>query len=167
VVGTPYEFAPRASDADGDALEFSVSNLPPWAQFNTTTGRLSGVPGPSDTGNYSSIAISVSDGKLRATLPAFAISVEREAVETATLKWKPPTRNKDGSKLKDLAGFRVYYGQDSSNLASRVEIPEPHIKKASIEELTPGTWYFAVTAYNAAGLESSFSNIVSKTILGR
>jgi Putative Ig domain len=163
-VGKPYEFAPQASDTDGDALEFSVSNLPPWAQFNTTTGRLSGIPGQIDIGKYSSISISVSDGKLSATLPEFAISVENQAVGWARLKWKAPTRNEDGSKLRNLAGFRIYFGQDSSNLASRVEIPHPHVKTARIEELTQGTWYFAVTAYTTAGIESSLSMIVSKTI---
>lgn len=165
-VGERYEFKPHASDADGDALEFFVSNLPSWAQFDMATGRLSGTPGRGDIGNYSSITISVSDGKLSATLPAFAISVANEGSGSgsATLTWKAPKRNEDGSKLKNLAGFRVYYGQDSSNLVYHVEIPERHIKTVTIEQLTQGTWYFAVTAYTTAGLESSFSEVVSKTI---
>jgi hypothetical protein len=159
-----YEFAPQASDSDGDSLEFSVSNPPSWAQFNTTTGRLSGIPALGDIGDYSSIMISVSDGKLDAALPAFAISVENEAAGSATLNWKAPTRNVDGSKLEDLAGFRIYYSQDPSNLVSHVEIPEPHTQRATIEGLVHGTWYFAVTAYTTAEIESSTSEIGSKKI---
>jgi hypothetical protein len=33
-----------------------------------------------------------------------------------------------------------------------------------VDNLTPGTWYFAIKAVTSAGLESSLSNIVSKTI---
>jgi hypothetical protein len=169
VVGKSYEFLPQAADADGDPLEFSGNNIPTWAQFDRATGRLSGTPDRSDIGSYASIAISVSDGRLSATLPVFAISVEAEDEDedvpgSARLKWKAPSHNEDGSKVRNLAGFRIYYGQDPSNLANRVEIPAPNIKKATIEELTEGTWYFAVTAYTTSGLESDFSTIASKTI---
>jgi len=34
----------------------------------------------------------------------------------------------------------------------------------SIRNLAPGTWYFAVVAYNTQAIESTFSNLVSKTI---
>ena len=33
-----YEFLPQASDADGDALEFSISRKPAWAKFDPTSG---------------------------------------------------------------------------------------------------------------------------------
>ena len=61
--GTAYTFTPSASDADGDALTFSIQNKPSWATFSTSTGRLSGTPAASDAGTTSSIVISVSDGK--------------------------------------------------------------------------------------------------------
>ena len=33
-----------------------------------------------------------------------------------------------------------------------------------VENLTSGTWYFAVVAVNASGVSSSLSNVGSKTI---
>jgi hypothetical protein len=72
---TPYAFAPVATDPDGQALTFSIVNKPSWAVFNTSTGALSGTPGSANVGTYSSIVISVSDGSLSASLPAFAITV--------------------------------------------------------------------------------------------
>ena len=39
-----YSFTPTASDPNGDALTFSITNTPPWATFNTSSGRLSGTP---------------------------------------------------------------------------------------------------------------------------
>ena len=45
-----------------------------------------------------------------------------------------------------------------------LDLPNPGLASAVIENLSPATWYFAVKAYNAANAESSFSNIASKTI---
>ncbi len=70
-----YSFSPDASDADGDDLTFSISNKPSWATFDTTKGILYGSPSESQTGTYSGIVITVTDGELSAALPSFAISV--------------------------------------------------------------------------------------------
>ena len=83
--GQAYAFVPTASDADGDALTFSVAGMPAWAAFDAATGRLSGTPPTGTTGTFSSIVISVSDGKLSASLAAFAITV------TAPTTNRPPT----------------------------------------------------------------------------
>jgi hypothetical protein len=73
--GSPYSFTPSASDPDGDNLTFSIVNRPTWANFNTTTGTLSGTPGYSAAGTTSGIRISVSDGSATASLAAFSITV--------------------------------------------------------------------------------------------
>src|SRR5690606_30089558 len=70
-----YSFVPSASDLDGDTLTFSITNQPAWANFNTNTGALTGAPTVADIGNYVGIVISVSDGALTASLPAFTLSV--------------------------------------------------------------------------------------------
>ncbi|MET0081233.1 MAG: putative Ig domain-containing protein, partial [Candidatus Thiodiazotropha lotti] len=51
--GSAYSFTPTASDPDGDALSFSVSNPPSWASFNSSTGQLSGTPDSNSAGSYS------------------------------------------------------------------------------------------------------------------
>jgi len=40
----------------------------------------------------------------------------------------------------------------------------PGLTTAVIENLTAGTWYFAVKAISASGAESDFSNVASKTV---
>ena len=42
IAGSTYVFTPTASDADGDALTFAISNMPDWATFDTSTGQLTG-----------------------------------------------------------------------------------------------------------------------------
>ena len=75
VAGAQYLFVPEASDADGDILTFSIGNKPFWAEFDTTTGELRGLPQEADVGEYSDIVISAADGDSVVSLPAFAITV--------------------------------------------------------------------------------------------
>lgn len=71
-VGSAYSFMPAASDPDGDRLRFRIANRPAWASFSSKTGRLTGTPGAA--GTSSGIVISVTDGKMTASLPAFSIT---------------------------------------------------------------------------------------------
>jgi hypothetical protein len=71
----PYDFAPTASDADGDALQFSITGQPSWAQFDPSTGRLWGTPQVEHAGTSSVVTISVSAGKATTAMPHFLLSV--------------------------------------------------------------------------------------------
>jgi hypothetical protein len=78
LVNSPYDFAPEASDPDGDIMEFSVANKPAWAQFDPTTGRLQGVPGSASVGEADEIVISVTDSRSVVSLPAFSVVVSQQ-----------------------------------------------------------------------------------------
>jgi hypothetical protein len=162
--GQTYAFTPSASDANGDTLTFGISGKPSWATFSTATGKLSGTPAYADAGSYPNIAISVSDGIATAALPAFTLTVNQASTGNATVSWTPPTTNTDGSVLTNLAGYRVTYGTSTSALSNTATVANPTVSSALIENLAPGTWYFAVKAYTSTGTESSVSTTVSKTI---
>ncbi|UUA74053.1 DUF4347 domain-containing protein [Cellvibrio sp. QJXJ] len=71
-----YSFTPTASDVDvGDVLTYSITNKPTWAAFDTATGALTGTPVHDDVGTTTGIVITVSDGVLSASLPAFNLEV--------------------------------------------------------------------------------------------
>ena len=74
-VGSKYVFQPTARNLKGKKPRFSISNLPSWASFNRTTGRLSGKPKSKHVGGYRSIRIHLTDGKNTARLRAFSITV--------------------------------------------------------------------------------------------
>ncbi len=78
------------------------------------------------------------------------------AVDSVTLLWDASTTNNDGSPLTDLAGYTVYYGTSSQNYSQSVDIG--NYTGAVISNLSPGTWCFAVTAYDLTGNESSYSS---------
>ena len=162
-----YSFQPTASDPNGLRIVFGVWNKPTWLSFDATTGRLSGTAPAADVGVYSNIVITAYDGYSKAVLPAFAITVRAPVASapppppppvatsaSVTVSWTPPTQNSDGSPLTNLAGYRVYYGTTATNLNSSVTLANPGLVRDVIENLTPATWYFAMTSYNTNGLES-------------
>ena len=166
VAGSAYSFTPAASDADGDTLAFAIQNKPSWATFNTSTGKLSGTPGAGQAGSYLNIVIAVSDGTASTTLNAFAITVNPAAGSgAATLSWTAPTQNTDGSQLTDLAGYRVYHGASPNALDQMTQLPGASTTTYTFNQLSIGTHYFAVAAYNTSGVESALSGVGSKTIL--
>jgi hypothetical protein len=108
--------------------------------------------------------ISVSDGNVSVSLPAFAITVTAPINSTVTVRWVAPTTNVDGTPITDLQGFRVFYGTTSGQYSQSVYIASPTITSAVIEGLTPATWYFAVKAISGSGVESAYSSEASKTL---
>jgi hypothetical protein len=162
--GTAYSFKPSASDANGDALTFSIAGKPSWAAFNTSTGLMSGTPAYANAGVYSNIVISVSDGQATTSMAAFSLTVNQVATGRATISWLPPTTNTDGTSLSNLAGYRISYGTSSTSLNKVTTVASAGVTDALIEELAPGTWYFAVKAYTSTGTESSASTVASKQI---
>jgi hypothetical protein len=164
-VNEAYSFQPSASDPNGDALTFQISNKPAWATFDTGTGRLSGTPSTSSTGVFSGVRITVSDGRASSALAPFSISVTgSQTTGSATLSWQPPTSNTDGSPLTNLAGYMVRYGTTPDALDVQVRIDNPGLVTYVVSDLAPATWYFQVVAYNSVGVESSPSATGSKTI---
>jgi hypothetical protein len=163
--GSAYSFRPTASDADGNALSYSIANRPSWATFNTATGQLTGTPSAAQAGSYSNITISVSDGRATASLAAFAINVvDVSSSDGAVLSWTAPTENTDGTQLTNLAGYRIAYGTSANALTQTVQVANPSVTNYTMTNLSPGTYYFSVRAYTNNGTESANSNVYSKVV---
>jgi hypothetical protein len=88
-------------------------------------------------------------------LLALLISVWARA-EQVTLAW-------DANTEPDLAGYRVHYGTASGSYTTSMDVHK--VTTSSIGTLAAGqTYYFAVTAYDASGNESGYSNQVSYSV---
>ena len=92
-------------------------------------------------------------------LPGSGTVIQGSSGNTVTLAW-------DANSEPDLAGYKVYWGRSSGHYDNT---PVPTVAPSANPSFTTpslpnGTWYFAVTAYNSAGMESGYSNEVSKTI---
>jgi hypothetical protein len=91
-----------------------------------------------------------------------SISIFRESGQagTVTLSWTAPTARTDGVPLNDLRGYKIYYGRMSGIYDYLITINNSGVVTYVVENLIPGDWYFAMTAYDSDGLESVFSNEV-------
>ena len=159
-----YSFTPVASDPDGDTLTFSISSQPAWADFDTGTGSLSGTPEAAHVGTTLDVTISVSDGATSVSLMPFDLEVQIIQLGSATVSWDIPTTNADGSTLTDLDGFNIDYGQTSQTYTRLKVVNDESLDSVLIEGLEPGTWFFAVTAFDLAGNQSAPSTEVSKVV---
>ena len=145
-----------------------MQNKPSWASFSIATGALSGTPSTTNVGTYSNIVISVSDGTNSAALAPFSINVTQPTSPpppaTATLTWTAPTTNTDGSAVTNLAGYHIYYGTSPSSLTTVIDVGNPGTTSYTVNNLSSGTWYFAVNAYTTGGVDSALSNTGTKSI---
>jgi hypothetical protein len=168
-VGETYDYQPVASDPDGDTLRFTANNLPPWASMDPNTGRITGTPGENDLGEYEAITIVVADVSGRTESDPFSITVIGDApvaggTAVASLQWEVPPSKVDGSPLDDLAGYRILYGRTADELDRSVLISDPATTSYAFQTLSPGTWFFAVVAVNAGGLEGPATTPAQKSI---
>jgi len=70
---TPYRFTPLIKKEENDKVTFTIVHKPDWAEFNTTTGVLRGVP--LHVENDKNITIRVTNGVETSILPSFTIRV--------------------------------------------------------------------------------------------
>jgi hypothetical protein len=93
VAGVSYRFQPQVRDADGDVLAHAITGLPAWARFDALRGEISGTPGDADAGESADIVLSVSDGYVSASLPAFRIVIQPRSAPPAPPAAAPAPRN--------------------------------------------------------------------------
>jgi hypothetical protein len=171
-VGAAFDYQPVAQDPEHDTLRFTSVNLPTWARLDSASGRISGTPGPNDEGLYESISIAVTDATHKVgtapfsivVMPALAANPAQEGNGTASLQWETPPSKVDGEPLEDLAGYRILYGRNSSDLDHSVMVLDPATTSYQFSTLTSGIWYFAVVAVNSNGLEGPPTTLATKSI---
>jgi hypothetical protein len=153
-----YSFRPTVTSAAGATLTFAAKNVPAWAKFDQTTGSLSGTPTVTEVGPYAQILITVSDGANTAALTAFSINVTSGSSVVATITWPTPTID---PAVTSLAGYRVYYGTSVAGMTRVADIKDPTATSYVIDNLSSGTWYFAIASYDANKTQSALSPTVA------
>lgn len=83
--------------------------------------------------------------------------------DRVTLNWQAPSQNDDGSRLVDLASYRIYYGLESGAYEHSIDVSQASASSHSLN-LPSGDYYFAMTAVDTSGNESRYSNEVTRRI---
>lgn len=113
--------------------------------------------------NTITVSATTVDGE--STSDSLVVNRESDSKGSLTISWNAPTERTDGQPLTDLAGYRIYYGRMSETYDYEIEIDNPGIVTYVVEDLVPGDWYFVATAFDAAGVESEYSNEAIRKIL--
>lgn len=92
-----------------------------------------------------------------------ALAMVTVRVGDKIIRWQAPTQNVDGSPVNDLAGYRVHWGVLSRNYTDNLTIAQAGVTEWEVD-LPTGEYFFALTAFDAEGNESAYSNEVLKLI---
>ena len=83
---------------------------------------------------------------------------------TVTLSWLAPTENEDDSPIADLAGYVIHYTTGEDQNPGTVYVNDPTVTSHTLKNLSPGTYYFSISAIEPDGDESALSNVIAKTV---
>lgn len=164
-----------ASDSDGDIYSYEWNQIGgdyPVTLNNAYSAQASFTApvlvNSEQAENYIfAITVTDDDGATHTDNVTVTVNPAPQTSGIATLSWAAPIENTDSSELTDLAGYKVYYGESADSLDETILIEDPATTAWVLESLNANTtYYFAVTAVNSLGVESDFSEIVSKTIAG-
>lgn len=162
---TPDDSVSLAGTATGSAEIVSVSWTTDKGSEGTATGSEAWEtsPIPLQVGE-NSITVVAKDKTGATATDTVVVIRESGTTGSVTLSWTAPTEREDGTPLLDLTGYRIHYGRMSETYDYKIEIDNPGIVSYVVDNLDPGKWYFVAQTYDSAGLESNFSNEVSKKI---
>jgi len=89
-----------------------------------------------------------------------------EERRSAKLSWSLPSSRADGSDLElyEIETFRIYHTTEDGSVEEVLEVPGDETE-LDLSALEAGTHLFAITVVDSNGLESDFSETVTKSIL--
>ena len=131
------------------------------AATTSSTGTTSSTPPQTVADTGSGTSTTTTGGSSSTTAPPTGTTTSSTVV---TLGWVAPTQNSNGTPITGLAGYKIHYGTASEDYTQVVSISNPSLSRYVIDSLPSGTYYFAITAYNAQGIESPLSGEISTTL---
>jgi hypothetical protein len=134
----------------------SAGNAQKWVPYSTVAAADKVVRKSTGTWDtFSNVAVSPA--------PTPPVPVPVATVTTVVITWTVPTQNADGSPLTDLKSYNVYQGGSEATLVKVGSIVVP-MTAYTTPALSPGTYYFAVTAVDSIGNESARTPAVSTVV---
>ena len=93
-------------------------------------------------------------------------SISYAEAGSITVSWVAPAEREDGSALSmaEIAGYYVYYGDSQGSYTHEVEIDGGNTMSVTLNNLSAGTYYIAVTIVDTDGRESLLSQEAVKTV---
>jgi len=136
-------------------IGFSLTALPGCGGSGGGSGSAGNSTGPD-----------VSDGDIEQTVDCNGGRVPSQNDGSVLVSWTAPQTYTDGTSLSmsDLGGYVVYCGASKKNLNQKTAIQDRTQTTYTLNNLPPGTYFFAVSAKDTAGREGPKSKVVSTTV---
>lgn len=165
---TQAELLVNASDVDGDALTATglVISSGMGTLVDNGNGTWSYTPAPNDDTGVN-FTYRVTDGALQAVGTASMDILPVPEPVNITLSWVAPAQRSDNITpllLSEIAGYRIYYGSAPGIYPNQVNINDGSVVQKTMNNMSPGTYYFVLTTIDMDGRESAFSSMVTKSI---
>ena len=85
---------------------------------------------------------------------------------SATISWTAPLARVDGTSasMNEIGSYNIYYGTSLTALTKVARVPDAYTFTYSFGSLAVNTYYFVVTAIDSKGVESAYSNVVTRIV---
>ncbi|EON91568.1 hypothetical protein MARLIPOL_12689 [Marinobacter lipolyticus SM19] len=86
--------------------------------------------------------------------------------DAALLSWTAPLTRENGDSLSmgEIAGYEVVYGTSADAMDQSLAIGDASVDELLVDQLSEGTWYFAMRTLDTDGNRSQLSEVVYKQI---
>lgn len=150
---------------DSDTNNDTTADTP--NENTDTTENTAGTDGDStgdtvvDTDTGTGTGTGTSEPPVTETTPEATIPAD-----AALLSWTAPLTRENGDSLAmgEIAGFEVVYGISAEALDRSLAIGDASVDELLVDELSQGTWYFAIRTLDTDGNRSRLSEVVYKQI---
>ncbi|MGF2736176.1 fibronectin type III domain-containing protein [Marinobacter sp. DUT-1] len=156
------------SEGSADSSEGTIDSGSDTTTGTTQDGTGEQVADNTDTTATDNSGDTVADNGTDTSEPPATDTVQEPAIpaDAALLSWTAPLTRENGESLSmgEIAGFEVVYGTNPDSLDQSLAIGDASVDELLVDELTAGTWYFAIRTLDTDGNRSRLSEVVYKQI---
>jgi hypothetical protein len=154
-------------DVDGDSLTIVSAT----ATYGNLVLEGSGVITYTPLQNFSgpdTITYTIDDSQGGASTATVSVTVNAvTTLSSIDLSWDIPFEREDGAALElyEIDGYMIAYGNSDSNLDSEIFVSGALVDSYLLENLSAGTYYFAIATIDSDGTQGDYSSTIIKTVM--
>jgi hypothetical protein len=118
-----------------------------------------------DAAEYS-VVVTNSEGPVFSDAASLTVNAVQPIAKSIALSWDVPQEREDGSALEtyEIDGYVIAYGTDANNLDQQITVEGGLVLEAVVENLTQGTYYFAIATVDSDGMQGAYSATIEQSI---